>query len=303
MVDVTRHELIKKIQVDATPGITRLDPSKYLTEIKGIFNATPTPDGRFLYAADGDLGVVGVIDTREDKVIKVIRVGPDPWRTYMSHDGKYALSANNGDGTVSFIDTAKNAVVATYPAGQDLTGINYAAGKAFVISSTTGFIYVFDMKTLKPAGRIKIGNNLFLQTATTDMADQKMYLGSATDNSIYIIDGQTERSSASRTWASSHGARTSWTARTTTATERFALTASRRSLSLASAHRSRRTLAAATLCVACTLSSREPPLRTTPRRNPRSRRRTRRTSERTRAYSAAAAPQSAKRRHRSSRSR
>jgi YVTN family beta-propeller protein len=192
VVDVTRHELIKKIQVDATPGITRLDPSKYLTEIKGIFNATPTPDGRFLYAADGDLGVVGVIDTREDKVVKVIRVGPDPWRTYMSHDGKYALSANNGDGTVSFIDTAKNAVVATYPAGQDLTGINYAAGKAFVISSTTGFIYVFDMKTLKPAGRIKIGNNLFLQTATTDVADQKLYLGSATDNSIYIIDGQTE---------------------------------------------------------------------------------------------------------------
>jgi YVTN family beta-propeller protein len=83
-------------------------------------------------------------------------------------------------------------VVATYPAGQDLTGINYAAGKAFVISSTTGFIYVFDMKTLKPAGRIKIGNNLFLQTATTDVADQKLYLGSATDNSIYIIDGQTE---------------------------------------------------------------------------------------------------------------
>ena len=188
VIDVTRHELIKKIQVDATPGITRLDPSKYLTEIKGIFNATPTPDGRFLYAADGDLGVVGVIDTREDKVIKVIRVGPDPWRTYMSHDGKYALSANNGDGTVS----AKNAVVATYPAGQDLTGINFAADKAFVISSTTGFLYVFDMKTLKPAGRIKIGNNLFLQTATTDTADEKMYLGSATDNSIYIIDGKTE---------------------------------------------------------------------------------------------------------------
>jgi len=192
VVDVTRHELIKKIQVDATPGITRLDPSKYLTEIKGIFNATPTPDGRFLYAADGDLGVVGVIDTRSDKVIKVIRVGPDPWRVYMSHDGKYGVSANNGDGTVSFIDTAKNAVVATYPAGQDLTGVNFAADKAFVISSTTGFIYVFDMKTLKPAGRIKIGNNLFLQTATTDVADEKMYLGSATDNSIYIIDGKTE---------------------------------------------------------------------------------------------------------------
>ena len=192
VIDVTRHELIKKIQVDAVPGITKLEPGKYLSEIKGIFNATPTPDGRFLYAADGDLGVVGVIDTREDKVVKVIRVGPDPWRLYMSHDGKYGITANNGDGTISIIDTAKNAVVATYPAGPDLTGINYAAGKAFVIASTSGFIYVYDMNTLKPAGRIKVGNNLFLQTATTDTADEKLYLGSATDNSVYIIDGKTE---------------------------------------------------------------------------------------------------------------
>ena len=192
VVDVTRHELIKKINIDTVPGITKLEPGKYLKEIKGIFNATPTPDGRFLYAADGDLGVVGVIDTREDKVIKVIRVGPDPWRAYMSHDGKYAITANNGDGTISIIDTAKNIVAATYPAGSDLTGINFAAGKAFVIASTSGFLYVFDMNTLKPAGRIKIGNNLFLQTATTDVADQKLYLGSATDNSVYIIDAQTE---------------------------------------------------------------------------------------------------------------
>ena len=90
-----------------------------------------------------------------------------------------------------------------------------------MISSTTGFLYVFDMKTLKPAGRIKIGNNLFLQTATTDVADQKLYLGSATDNSVYIIDGaDRSRGARSQRGLSSHGARTSWTARTTTATDR-----------------------------------------------------------------------------------
>ena len=192
VIDVTRHELIKKIQIAQVPGISRLDPGKYLTAIKGIFNATPSPDGRFLYAADGDLRAVGVIDTREDKVVKVIRVGADPWRVYMGHDGKYAITPNNGDQTISIIDVAKNEVATTLPAGPDMTGINFAAGKAFVISSTTGFIYVYDMTTLKPAGRIKIGNNLFLQTATTDTADEKLYLGSATDHSVYIIDAKTE---------------------------------------------------------------------------------------------------------------
>lgn len=192
VIDVTRHELLKKIQVGDVPGIARLDPNKYLSDIKGVFNATPSADGRYLYAADGDLGIVAVVDTRDDKVIKTIRVGRDPWRVYMSHDGKYGISVNNGDQNISIIDTGKNEVVATLPAGPDLTGVNFAGGKAFVISSTSGFLYVYDLATLKPAGRIKIGQNLFIQTATTDTADGKMYLASATDNSIYIIDGKTE---------------------------------------------------------------------------------------------------------------
>src|SRR5262245_5732978 len=192
VVDVSRHELLKKIMIDQVPGISRLNPTRYLSEIKGVSNATMSADGRYLYAADGDLGVVGVIDTRDDRVVKVIRVGQDPWRLYMSHDGRYGITVNNGDETISIIDTRRNEVAATLAAGPDMTGVNFAAGKAFVISSTTGFLYVFDMSTLKPAGRIKIGNNLFLQTATTDTADQKLYLGSATDNSVYIIDGATE---------------------------------------------------------------------------------------------------------------
>lgn len=190
VVDVSRHELIKKIQVGKMPSVAQLDPAKYLGEIKGISNATMSADGRYLYAADGDLGIVSVIDTREDKVVKTIRVGHDPWRMYLSHDGRYGITVNNGDETISIIDTQKNEVVSTQDAGPDMTGVNFAGGKAWVISSTTGTIYSYDMTSLKPAGKVKVGNNLFLQTATTDTADQKMYLGSATDNSVYIVDGK-----------------------------------------------------------------------------------------------------------------
>lgn len=191
VVDVRRHELLKKIQIAAVPGVARLDPAKYLGEIKGINIAAPSVDGRYLYAADSDLGVVGVIDPREDKVIKVIRVGKEPWRIYMSHDGKYGITANNGDETISIIDTRTNSVAATLEAGPDMTGVNFAAGKAFVISSTSGFVYVYDMSSLKPAGRIKLGTNIQLETATTDTADQKMYLAESTNHEIIIIDGKT----------------------------------------------------------------------------------------------------------------
>jgi len=68
----------------------------------------------------------------------VIRVGADPWRVYMSHDGKYAITPNNGDETISIIDVQANKVAATLAAGPNMVGVNFAGGKAFVISATSG---------------------------------------------------------------------------------------------------------------------------------------------------------------------
>src|SRR4029077_3470635 len=107
-------------------------------------------------------------------------------------DGKYAITLNNGDETISIIDLKANKVAATLEAGTNMTGVNFAAGKAFVISSTTGFVYVYNMNTLKPAGRIKIGTNVQLETATTDTADQKIYLAESTSAQVVIIDAKTE---------------------------------------------------------------------------------------------------------------
>ena len=192
VIDVRRHELLKKIQVAGVHGVAKLDPDKYLGEIHGINMAVLSNDGRYLYAADGTLGVVSVIDPREDKVVKVIRVGQDPWRMYLSHDGKYGITPNNGDETISVIDLEANKVAATFEAGPDMTGVNFAAGKAFVISSTSGLVYVYDLKALKPAGRMKIGTNIQLETATTDPADEKLYLADSTENAVVIIDAKSQ---------------------------------------------------------------------------------------------------------------
>ncbi|HET9942921.1 MAG TPA: hypothetical protein VFR05_06250, partial [Terriglobia bacterium] len=130
-------------------------------------------------------------DTRDDKVIKTIRVGAKPWRAFMSHDGKYAVTINNGDETVSIIETSSNKVAATLEAGPDMTGVNFAAGKAFVISASSGFVYVYDMGSLRPAGRIRIGVNIALETASTDAADTKLYLAESTNHQIVVIDAKT----------------------------------------------------------------------------------------------------------------
>jgi YVTN family beta-propeller protein len=193
VIDVRRHELLKKIQVGDVPGVAKLDPDKYLGEIEGINIPQITNDGRYLYATDTDLGVVAKIDPREDKVDKVIRVGKKPWRPYMSHDGKYLITPNNGDQTISIVDLRTDKVAATLEAGENMTGVNFAAGKAFVISSTSGFVYVYDMNSLRPAGRMKIGTNIQLETATTDTKDEKLYLADSTENAVVIIDAKTQQ--------------------------------------------------------------------------------------------------------------
>jgi YVTN family beta-propeller protein len=191
VIDVRRHELLKKIQVAPPPGVAKLDPDRYLGEIKGVNIAALSNDGRYLYAADSDLAVVAVIDTQNDQVIKTIRVGPDPWRIYMSHDGRYGITINNGDETISIIDTRSNSVAATLEAGPDMTGVNFAGGKAFVISSSSGFVYVYDMGSLRPAGRIRVGVNINLETATTDAADENIYLAESTNHEVVIINART----------------------------------------------------------------------------------------------------------------
>jgi YVTN family beta-propeller protein len=193
VIDVRRHELLKKIQVGDVPGVAKLDPDKYLGEIQGINIPQITNDGRYLYATDTDLGVIAKIDPREDKVDKIIRVGKKPWRPYMSHDGKYLITPNNGDQTISIVDLRSDKVAATLEAGENMTGVNFAAGKAFVISSTTGFVYVYDMGSLRPAGRMKIGTNIQLETATTDTKDEKIYLADSTENAVVIIDAKTQQ--------------------------------------------------------------------------------------------------------------
>ena len=216
IIDAKTLQLVKVIPTDIAPEHLSFSPDSRwyyqgnpdgdsisvidmvsLTKIKTIpgfaepLNVTFSPDGSKAYVGNYGAHWVGVIDPREDKVIKVIRVGKDPWRIYMSHDGKYAITPNNGDETISIIDLQANKVAATLEAGPDMTGVNFAAGKAFVISSTSGFVYMYDMTSLRPAGRIKIGTNVQLETATTDTKDEKLYLAESTTNSVVIIDAKT----------------------------------------------------------------------------------------------------------------
>jgi YVTN family beta-propeller protein len=195
VLDGATGRMIKRLAIGDVGRVAARHPQRYLAEIKGIVNPTLTKDGAFAYAANSDAGVVAIIDTKNDKIVKTLKVGEQPWRAYNSPDGRWMLIPNNGDSTVSVIDTTSHKIVAQLNAGSEMTGVNYALGgsKAYVISRGDSMVYVFDMQTFGMVARLKIGTNLALETAATTADGSKIYLASSSNDSVYVIDARTDQ--------------------------------------------------------------------------------------------------------------
>jgi YVTN family beta-propeller protein len=195
VLDGVTGRMLKRLAVGDVGRVAARDPQRYLSEVKGIVNPTLTRDGAFAYAADSDSGVLAIIDTKTDKVVKTLQVGEQPWRAYNSPDGRWMLVPNNGESTVSVIDTTSQSIVAKLNAGPEMTGINFAADgrKAYVISRGDAAVFVYDMQTFGLITRLKIGTSVGLETAATTGDGAKIYLASSTDDSVYVIDARTDQ--------------------------------------------------------------------------------------------------------------
>ena len=195
VLDAQSGRMLKRLAIGEVGRVAARNPQRYLSELNGIANPTLTKDGAFAYAADTDAGVVAIIDTKVDKVVKTLKVGEQPWRAYNSPDGRWMLIPNNGDSTVSVIDTTSQKIVAQLNAGADMTGVNYAlnGSKAYVISRGDSTVYVFNMQTLGMVARLKLGTNLALETASTTADGTKIYLASSSNDSVYVIDARTDQ--------------------------------------------------------------------------------------------------------------
>ena len=195
VLDAHSGRMLKRLAIGEVGRVASRDPQRYLSQLNGIANPTLTKDGAFAYAANTDAGVVAIIDTKVDKVVKTLKIGEQPWRAYNSPDGRWMLIPNNGDSTVSVIDTTSQKIVAQLNAGADMTGVNYAlnGSKAYVISRGDSTVYVFNMQTFGMVARLKLGTNLALETASTTADGTKIYLASSSNDSVYVIDARTDQ--------------------------------------------------------------------------------------------------------------
>ncbi|MFJ7497618.1 hypothetical protein ACIQZB_42240 [Streptomyces sp. NPDC097727] len=82
-----------------------------------------SPDGGFLYVANGSSNNVSLIDTRTNRVASTIPVGESRVNVAFSPDGGSAYVANSGSGSLSVINTRTRRVDPDLPAGRSPVGV------------------------------------------------------------------------------------------------------------------------------------------------------------------------------------
>jgi YVTN family beta-propeller protein len=85
--------------------------------------AVVSPDGRRLYVSTGRGRTIVAIDTKTNKPVGSVEVGPRPWGLALSPDGTRLYTANGPSNDVSVVDTSNLSVLTRVPAGQSPWGV------------------------------------------------------------------------------------------------------------------------------------------------------------------------------------
>jgi YVTN family beta-propeller protein len=82
-----------------------------------------SPDGRWIYVANGNANVVSIIDAARNTVVGRIKVGRRPWGIAVSPDGRTVFTADGLSDSMSVIDARTRRVVATVKVGRQPWGV------------------------------------------------------------------------------------------------------------------------------------------------------------------------------------
>lgn len=115
-------------------------------------------DGKTLYVAEQDEGLVAALDADSGKTLAAVPSGgKEPTGLALSADGKTLAVANSFSGTLGLIDTEKRVLRATVPIPGGPWGVVITGGEAFVSVSELNQVAVVDLAAAKVTARIALG--------------------------------------------------------------------------------------------------------------------------------------------------
>jgi YVTN family beta-propeller protein len=140
----------------------------------------PPPDR----SADG----IGVFDTRQNKLLRVIPSGLDPENFDLSKDGSRIFVSNEDDAKASIVDIATGKVTKSFPVGEEPEGVKLSPdGKfVYVTSENNGTISVIDTASESLIKTFKVGHRPRSVAFLPDSS--RAYVNAENDGTVTVVD-------------------------------------------------------------------------------------------------------------------
>lgn len=148
-------------------------------------------DGKRLYVANEDVGLMSVVDVDAGKVIARVKVGLEPEGVGVSPDGRWVLVTNESDSSVSVIDTRTLEVKQHVPVGKRPRDMAFTpdGSAAYVSGELDASLYRIAVPEGKPVQRV-----LQLREAAKPMAvvlddsRNRLYLSTGRGGTVAVVD-------------------------------------------------------------------------------------------------------------------
>lgn len=173
IVDLTTKKFLRKI-----PAGT--DPEQFAV----------SPDGKHLYIANEDAGVISVLSTADGKVEHQIPVAEEPEGVAFTPNGKYVYATCETAGDIFVIDAAQNKSTAHFVVGGRPRNVAFSpdGSRAYIPSESTGIVHVIDTMNQAQVQEIQLATNSRPMCLVMSKDGKQLYLSTGWGASICVVD-------------------------------------------------------------------------------------------------------------------
>jgi YVTN family beta-propeller protein len=191
IIDTDKAQVVATINVGKRPRGLKLDAkgTHLYVAVSGLPKCPPSmPDDECAkHTRDANADGIAVVDTKTQKVLRVLQAGSDPEQFDVSRDGHRLFVANEDIGTMSAVDVDSGAVLARVVVGREPEGVVAAPNGKWVLvtSESDNTVTVVDAKTYAVVKQITVGLRPRDIAFTPDNA--QIYVSGELDASVYRV--------------------------------------------------------------------------------------------------------------------
>jgi YVTN family beta-propeller protein len=195
VIDVGTERVVATIPLGKRPRGVRVSPDGSLVYValSGSPIGGPGVDESKLPPPDKGADGVGVVSTKDMKLLRILRAGSDPEQIALSLDGETLFVTNEDVGEATAIATSDGHVLNTAKVGAEPEGVNLRPdGKViYVTSEGDNVVSVIDVASFKVVKKLDVGAR---PRSTAFLPDSsRAYVPSENGSSMTVIDAQKHR--------------------------------------------------------------------------------------------------------------